>query len=42
LVPYALTRKWYYVVTRNQGGTNVSEPIYPSFPFELLFQNPDA
>lgn len=39
LVPYALTRKFYYVET--QGSGQNAQPIYPSLPFELLFQNPD-
>lgn len=37
LVPRGITRKWYYAKTAGNG-----EPIYPSYPYELLFGNPDV
>lgn len=43
LVPYAHAMQYYYVKTTNLNAafTNaINRPIYPSFPFQLLFANP--
>lgn len=43
LIPYALNRKFYYAESGRGGGApGTGFPIYPSVPFELLFQNPDS
>jgi len=39
LLPNAIDRKYYYAKTK---GTVIGMPIYPSFPFQLMFRDPDA
>lgn len=39
---YAPNGKAYYVENFRSGSAGSGKPIYPSIPFEILFQNPDA
>ncbi len=41
LVPYAHQMGWFYARTKIPGYTaSDNQPLYPSFPFQLLFANP--
>lgn len=39
---HAPSSKWYYVENFRTGSMGSGVPIYPSIPFDLLFQNPDG